>query len=221
MIYFYCGTDIDKLKDKSNELANSLLKKKPDASVFRLNSENMNNDVLAKYIGSQGLFSNKYIVILDRLFDKKTSNSDTRDFIVEKLKEISESQNIFIIVEGKLEKTISNKIEKFSEKVVKYDLDIEDKKEDSNVFALADAFSRKNKKDAWILYRKAIDRGEAPEALHGMIFWKIKTMILSGGNSLWSKDELIKTMDEMITLYHDSRRGAGELETLLESFILH
>jgi DNA polymerase III delta subunit len=215
MIYLYQGEDINKARVKANELLNSLQKKRPDASVFKINSENFDYSRLQEYIESQGLFSNKYIVFLDRLCEIK----DIKEILLEKLDEIKESENIFIILEGKLDKATLSKIEKKSEKTLKFEIEEEEKKE-YNAFALANAFGNKNKKDAWVLYRESIDRGEAPEALHGMIFWKVKSLILSGGNYAWKKEELLKCAEGLIMLYHEARRGNGELETRLEAFLL-
>lgn len=216
MIYFYYGTDIDKARTKSHELVESLQKKKPDASFFKLDSENFNTSQLQEYIGGMGLFSNKYIVFLDRLCEKK----EVKEEFVDKLKEIGESENIFIILEGKLDKATATKIEKKAEKFLNFTLEDESPKPVYNAFALADAFGKRNKKEAWFLYRKAIDAGEAPEALHGMIFWKVKSLILSGYASGWKEGELLKTAEDLIVLYHDARRGKHELETGLEAFLL-
>ena len=217
MIYFYYGTDIDKARTKSHELVESLQKKKPDASFFKLDSENFNTSQLQEYIGGMGLFSNKYIVFLDRLCEKK----EVKEEFIDRLKEIGESENIFIILEGKIDKATATKIEKKAEKFVNFALEEEVAKPVYNAFALADAFSRKDKKQAWFLYRKSIDAGEAPEALHGMIFWKVKTMILSGFASGWKEGELLKTAEDLVVLYHDARRGKHELETGLEAFLLN
>lgn len=216
MIYFYYGTDIDKSRTKSHELIESLRKKKPDASFFKMNTETWSESKLQEYIGSQGLFSNKYIVFLDRLCEKK----DVKDEFVGRLKEISESENIFIILEGKLDKATSGKIEKKAEKTVLADLSEKPAKAEYGAFALADAFGRRDKKSAWMLYRKAIDAGEAPEALHGMIFWKVKTMLLSGYTGEWKKEELLEVMEKLVDVYHESRRGKHELETGVEALIL-
>lgn len=215
MIYFYYGSDIEKARIKSLDLIESLRKKKPDASFFKIDSENFNPYLLEEYIGSQGLFSGKYIVFLDRLCEKK----ETKVSFLDLIKQISESENIFIVFEGKLDKTTSEKIEKKSEKSISFEFPDKKEKKEYNAFALAEAFGKRNKKETWILYRKAIDIGEAPEALHGMLFWKAKTMLLAGDYN-WKKEELIKVIDDLITIYHESRRGEGELETSLESFIL-
>ena len=219
MIYFYYGTDINKTIKKSHELIDSLRKKKPDAGFFKLDSEYFDSAMLEEYIGGQGLFSNKYIIFLDRLCEKK----EVKEEFVEKLKEIATSENIFIILEGKIDKATATKIEKKAEKIVKIDIAETEKAFDkggNNAFALADAIGKRSKKEAWMLYRKAIDEGEAPEALHGMVFWKIKSLILSGGNYVWKNDELLAVLDELITIYHEARRGKHELETGFEGFIL-
>lgn len=216
MIYFYYGTDIDKSRTKAHELMDSLLKKKPDASFFKMDVETFDVAKIQEYTQSQGLFASKYIVFLDRLCEKK----EVKEEFVDSLKEISESENIFIILEGRLDKANATKIEKKSEKFVNFTLEEETPKPAYNAFALADAVGGKNKKEAWFLYRKAIDKGEAPEALHGMIFWKIKTLILSGYPGDWKKEELVKTAEDLVVLYHDARRGKHELETGLEAWLL-
>lgn len=216
MIYFYHGADIRKGLEKSNKLISLLLKKKPDASLFKMNSENFDVSRLGEYIKGQGLFSNKYIVFLDRLCE----NKEVKEEFMNKLKEISESNNIFIVLEGKIDKVTATKIEKKSKESVVFDEKEKINKNDNNVFALANAFGKKNIKEAWMLYRKAIDAGEAPEALHGMIFWKVKSMILVGENHNWKNEELMKLLDDLITIYHEARRGKHELETGVEGFIL-
>jgi len=216
MIYFYYGTDIDKARRKAHELIDSLQKKKPDASFFKIDSENYSDERVREYVESQGLFSNKYIVFLDRLCEKK----DIKESFIDILKDISESENIFIILEGKLDKATATKIEKKSEKFLNFTLEDVPEKPVYNAFVLADAFARKDRKNAWMLYRKAIDEGEASEALHGMIFWKVKTLILSGYGGDWKKEELIKVMNELVVLYHDARRGKHELETGMEAWLL-
>ena len=215
MIYFYYGTDIDKARRKSSELIESLRKKKADAGFFKIDTENFNINLIKEYIGGQGLFSAKYIILLDKVCEKK----ENKELFLDLIKEIAKSDNIFIILENKLDKVTAVKIEKNSEKFIKFDLSEKKEKVEYNAFALADAFARKDKKESWLLYRKAIESGEAVEALHGMLFWKIKTIILNP-NSNWKKEELIKSLDELITIYHESRRGNGELETKLESFLL-
>ena len=224
MIYFYHGTDTDKARLKSHELADSLRKKKPDASFFSMNVENFDIVTLEEYIGGQGLFSNKYIILLDRLCEKK----EIKEQFVDKLKEIRESANIFIISEGKIDKLTATKIEKKAEKTVVFDLsdkqemEIKMKKEEGmNIFEIANALGNKDKKSLWIIYRQLIEEGKVPEEIHGVLFWKAKTILLSGGSHVWKEKELYDLLDSLITVYHEARRGVHELETGLESLLVN
>src|SRR3989344_7042082 len=117
MIYFFYGEDIDRARTKSHELVQSLLKKKQHASFFKIDVENCNEAIIEEYIESQGLFENKYIILLDRISEDK----NTKAVFISKIKEIAESQNIFIVLEGKLDKATITKIEKNSEKYLKFD----------------------------------------------------------------------------------------------------
>ena len=140
MIYFYHGTDMDKSREKAHALADSLLQKKPDASLFKMNSENFDIPKLQEYMGSQGLFSSKYIVFLDRLCE----NKEIKDDFLDKLKEIKESENIFIILEGKIDKATSTKIEKRAEKTVKFDLSEKTEKKDNGINHRSKGYKRHN-----------------------------------------------------------------------------
>ena len=89
-----------------------------------------------------------------------------------------------------------------------------------NVFGIADAFSNRNKIEAWILYREAVSQGIPPEEISGIIFWKIKTMILSG-SKFFSLDELKNNSSELVSLYHNAHRGESDFVIGLEQFILN
>jgi DNA polymerase III delta subunit len=216
MIYFLHGNDTEKGRTKAHELIGSLQKKKPDASFFKMDAETFDETKLQEYAGGQGLFESKYIIFLDRLCEEKK----IKDSFLSYIKEIAESTNIFIVLEGKLDKVSSGKIEKKAEKTQEFVLAEKPEKEKFNVFALAEALGKKDRKNLWILYRQAIDRGEAPEALHGMLFWKVKTMMMNSYGSTYSKEELENLLERIVAVNHDARRGLHEMETGMEALIL-
>ena len=88
-----------------------------------------------------------------------------------------------------------------------------------NTFSIADAFAKGNKIEAWTLYRRAIELGVEPEAISGMLFWKIKTMILNG-NKVFSIKELQNQSKNIVSLYHNSHKGNCDFVVGLEQFIL-
>ena len=64
MFYFLHGEDKDKARKKAHELIDGLVKKRPNASFFKVDSENFSLGKLEEMIGGQGLFESKQIVFL-------------------------------------------------------------------------------------------------------------------------------------------------------------
>lgn len=238
MIYFFYGTDKDKARKKARELADVLLKKKPDASFFQMDDENFSLAKLEEFIGGQGLFENKYIVFLNSVLQ----NKEAREVVLEKLREAAESPNIFIFLEGKMDKATMSKIEKKVEKTQEFKaVEIESTvKEKFNIFSLADIFGRRDKKNLWVLYQQAIFQNAAPEEVSGILFWQLKSMIVASksksakeaglnpyvfqkSKSLaqnYSGEEMEKLSSALVSVYHDSRRGIHDFDIALERFIL-
>jgi hypothetical protein len=50
------------------------------------------------------------------------------------------------------------------------------KKESVDMFAFTSWYEKKKKREAWIALIEAIEKGAAPEALHGLLFWKVKDL---------------------------------------------
>src|SRR3989344_3580732 len=108
MLYLLHGQNFKKSREKLHSMTDSLLKKKPDASFFKLDSSNFSESQLDEFIGGQGLFEQKYIVQVDGLL----IDTKSQDFIKDRIKEISESDNIFIFIENELSKPVLNKLKR-------------------------------------------------------------------------------------------------------------
>lgn len=238
MIYLLYGTDTIKSRRKLHTLLDSLFVKKPDASFMRVDGENFDEGRIDEFVGGQGLFENKYIIVFDNLFTDK----ETKDAILKKIKEISQSQNIFIFLEEKLNKTELNRFEKYAEKIQKIDVDqnLSASGRKFDIFSLTDAFGRRDRKGLWVLYQKAKLNNVSDEEVHGILFWQVKSMILSlsakdakesglnpfvfrkslGFLKNYSESELKRILSTLVSLYHDTRRGIHEMDTALERFIL-
>ena len=238
MIYLFYGNDIDKVRQKANGVVESLLKKRPDASLFRLNSDTWQEAAFDEYVGGQGLFVQKYIVVLDRLFEKK----EIKEYVVDRLKALKTSDNIFIVLEGDLDKATLGKFEKTAEKVQNFgeEKSPTNKKVAFNMFAITDALGARNQKRLWLLYQQALRNNVVSEELHGILFWQIKSILLA----LTSKDakeaglnpfvytkaknyaknftltELKKISSQLVVIYHQAHRGEVDFDSALEKFFL-
>jgi DNA polymerase III delta subunit len=214
MLYVYHGTDIAKSLEKARVLANSLRAKRPDATYIEVEKDSWSPSIVEENIGRQGLFSNKYIIFLNRV----TENSEAKESLSDLIQVMHESTNIFILLEEKLNAELKKTVEKYAEKVV----DTEKKefgtkgnfggKEEFNIFALANALESRNSLKAWTIYRQAIDAGQEIEAIIGMLFWKVKSMITATNTSNYSDKELHTLLTDMIKIYHDGHRGLVDAE---------
>jgi DNA polymerase III delta subunit len=241
MIYLFYGQDIEQARRKGNGVVESLLKKRPDASLFRLDSDSWQEAAFDEYVGGQGLFVQKYIVILDQLFEKK----EIKEYVVERLKLLKASDNIFIVLENSLDKATLAKFEKNAEKVQAFGEGKEGlakgkKPADFNMFAITDALGARNQKRLWTIYQKALRHGVVSEELHGILFWQVKSMLLaaeskdvveSGLNPfVYSKaknyaknftlPELKNISSQLVTMYHQAHRGEVDFDIALEKFFL-
>lgn len=241
MFYFLHGEGGDKARKKAHEMIESLIKKRPNASFFKIDSGNFNFDRLEEMIGGQGLFENKQIVFFDNVLEDK----EMKGAILEKIKEIGESPNAFIFLERKVDKATIEKIEKRAEKVQEFKFagnegKIKESKEKFNTFSLADVFGRRDKKNLWVLYQEALSQGVAPEEINGVLFWQLKSMIVANKSKSanesglkphvfqksksfarnYTEEEMKKMSSALVSVYHDSRRGIHDFEISLEMFIL-
>jgi len=117
-----------------------------------------------------------------------------------------ESPHTFIFEEEKLLKAETDALTKAGAK-------IEIVKAEKKAFAfdqygVATALGNKDKKGLWLGLMKSFRAGEKAEAVAGLMAWKARQM----------RDA--KLSRELVSLYHDSHRGAGDLELLLERFAL-
>jgi hypothetical protein len=85
----------------------------------------------------------------------------------------------------------------------------------------------KDRKGAWVNYQKSLRAGNAPEAIHGALFWQVKTVLLAKKEGGWNKfaknyseEELDKILAALVKMYHDIRTDGGDLEISLEKFLL-
>src|SRR3990167_8333998 len=96
MIYFLHGTDNHKARAKLHELLELAEKKRPNSELFKITAENWNEAQFDELLVSQGLFESKYTVVLDNLFEKK----DYKTYIMDRLKNMQDSEQIFLMLEG-------------------------------------------------------------------------------------------------------------------------
>jgi len=237
MIYLLYGNDTKRARLKLSTLIKTLEAKKPDATLIRVEDDTFREDRLKEYIGAQGLFESRLIVVFDGVF----KNKDAGDGILSSLKELSQSENICIFLEEVLDKKALILFKKYTEKIQIFLLETRAQRKDAfNIFSLTDALGERNKKKLWVLYQKGILNDVPPEEIQRILFWGVKSMHIAcsaqkgdmgGLNPFvfrkmtrfarnYSTAELNMLSSTLSALYHDARGGICPLDIALERFIL-
>ena len=245
MIYFYYGTDVESARKKAKVTIDSLLAKKPDATLVKIGEEDLEEGRIIELVLGQALFSEKYIVHFSKTFE----NKENKELILKNLKEIAKSENIFIFTEGKMDKAALIKIEKNAEKVeefVKPEKTLTKKEkiyasgEKVDFFEFTDALGRRDKKGLWVLYQDALAEQVPSEEIHGMFFWETKSLLLAKKYTTadeagmkpypfqkareharnYKDGELETILENLVAMYHEAHRGNIDFPVALEKFIL-
>ena len=235
MLYFLYGTDTHSSRAKLHALLETLAKKRPDAEVFKMNQDSWSEAVFQELLIAQGLFDQKYIVVLDGL----CSNKDSVDIISSASGDMQQSVHIFIVIDTKVDKKTSEVLALCAEKTQEFTLP-EKKKEFFNTFALGDALGARDKKQLWVLYLSALEQGISAEEICGVLFWQIKNIYIAHQTKNVSESKLSPFVDKkarsfaknftpyelntlsnmLVDATHKVRQGEGEIELLLEKTIL-
>ncbi|MDE1941293.1 MAG: hypothetical protein KGI66_04195 [Patescibacteria group bacterium] len=237
MLYVFHGTDLQASMKKAHALVDSLRAKRPDAAYERMSADDWSASALEGDLGGQGLFSNKYIIFLDRLAE----NEEAKEALPDLIPAMKGSANILIVLEGKLSAELKKAVDKHAEKAVVSDLAVQKlKKPEFNIFALADAVGSRDPVKSWMIYRQAVDAGHGSEAIIGTLFWQLKSMALAANaksaseaglspfvfskskknSGNFSKEELGRLLSDLIVMYHEGHRGTVDLELAAERWLL-
>lgn len=225
MIFLFHGDDTAKARNVAQKNIEAAKKKHVDAEFFKLNTDNFSESKLDELIASQGLFYSGSVVFCDNLFEDK----EIGEIVLKKLKEISESPNLFIFLEKKLLKKEGETFKKYAKKIEFYEKPAKKlnkkealalKGEKIDFFEFANALGDRNKKILWTLYQDALAEKVPSEEVHGIFFWKIKTLLSTNYTRKYSADELKKMSRNLFNVYHQAHRGELDFAVALERFIL-
>ena len=215
MLYLFYGDDA------KNKIINyeRFIKAIPKSTeIFPISRNNFDNMQIESLYSGATLFFTKSAVIFSDILEYE----ETRSFILEKLSQMGESDNDFIFLEGKLNKPILEAFKKV--KAERLQIKIFElpkaKKEKFDNFLVANAFSQKDKLNLWIYFRQAMDLGVGMEELIGVLFWKIKDMLVKKNFGKFKESELKNYAARLSYLLPEARREGDDAESAFEQFLL-
>ncbi len=206
MLHVFLGTD----RKTARAALNKLVGKTP---AVRISDANALDDLRSALSTSASMFGESRTVILDGI----CANAEMRELLLGALPALAESAEQFFIIEERPVADIKKKLQKYAETIETFDA--AKQKEYPTVFKLADYMQKGDKKNMWVAYQRELASGNAPEAIHGVLFWGAKQLLLvaKAVKEIERGRKLVATLAE---LPHESRRRGEELEYALERFIL-
>lgn len=241
MIYLIHGNDTEKARKRFRDILNGFVKKNPNSSVSKVDADSFDVRVFNELSQSRGLFSEKNLIVCDNIL----KNKEAEEFLNENLKNLADSENIFLILEEK-----EGEIKKFAKNCEEFPAQggpASDWKKEYNVFAITDVFGESNRKKLWVEYHKALRAGmEADFDVFWKLIWQLKMMFVAVDDSAgagraieklkikpytlskarayarnFQKEDLKRMFGDLVRIYHDNRRGIGDYELSVERFILN
>ena len=208
MLHVFLGTDRKKALDALRAEVD-----KRHLPTLRLTDTSSATDLRAVLAGG-GMFAQKRLVTLDRLSD----NEELWPLVVDALPHLAESSDEFFIYEQKLLAAEKRFLDKHAANTRTFDLP-KSSKDRPSVFSLVNHMRAGDKKKLWVGYQQELAQGNAPEAIHGVLFWGVKQMLLAA-RSPKDGEKAKKLIIQLTELPHESRRRGEELEYALERFML-
>lgn len=223
MLYVAVGTREDARMYASTLLGSSYLMITPqDLDYTTLDSE------LAG-----GLFGDGQSILLDGCY----VHTEHHDALFERLSRIKDSSSRVVILEEKLLAKEKKELEPYAAEIRMF-AKKEKKQANPVLFAVTDAYLTQDKKALWIAYQQALRAGFAAEEIHGTLWWQIKNLALvveekenpglhpfvfsklQKVSKKFTAADVLADGKSLIAILHAARTSQGNLEELLEGWVL-
>jgi DNA polymerase III delta subunit len=232
MLHLYYGNDTTSVRERAFAAVDKLAEK-DNARITRLESNEFAPGMLANLLGAASLWGEREIYVLD------TPSEDSAFYaeVASHSAEMGESANQFVIMEGVMLAPERKKFEKYA-------TTLEESKREAterfDVFRMAEALSKRDKKSLWVLLQEAKQAGLSAEEIVGTLWWQLKSLRLAALTksadeagmksypydkakrvlSLFKPGELELTSANLLRVYHDGHGGVRDIDEGLEEWVL-
>lgn len=205
--------------------------KRPDAQLITLEADTPALvEILKEQCSSMGLFDSKSIINGSGVCD----NPEARDYILTHAQLLHESDNAFVFYEPTLSKKDIDICSKAGAVVHQHEAT---QTQNRNIFYLADLLLSKQIAQLWNAFHTELHTGVSAEEIAGILVFQARALHLArthtqqasglkpfvyrkASTSPWLANQAVHLHYQLITAYHQSRRGGIDLGTRLEQIIL-
>lgn len=232
MYVVFFGSDRGGVRDAATKYIDE--KMPANASLTTVDDGDYQLGQVSDSLGASSLFGGEEWF----LFDTPSNQEDFKSDVEDSLKEMSESNNTFVVLEGPLLVSFKKKLSKYTTEIFEYKA----KKEDRfNSFSLAEAVAKKDKRKLWVLLQEAKINNVREEEIIGMMWWQLKAMRLASVTKTaaeakmkefpynkakkalnnFKEEEIEKISQSLLELYHEGHRGLKDMDNSLEQWVLN
>lgn len=215
MLYLFAGDDA---KNKILNYEKFIQEIPKGTEVFQISRNNFDSMQIESFYSGASLFFASCMVVFQGILERE----ENRDFVLSKLNLMGESGNSFVFLEGKLNKPVLDLFKKVEPKKIKINIFElpKEKKEKYDNFLVANAFANKDKLNTWICFRQAMDLGVGMEEIIGVLFWKVKDLLLKRNFTKFSEEQLKNFAAKISYLLPEARKNGLDAEAAFEQFLL-
>lgn len=228
MLYVFFGTDRTAIRNEALAVTAEL-----GISPTVIEDSLYTAGAVTGAIGTTSLFGGTECFLLDT----PSADEAFEEEVKGALAEMADSPNTFIIMEGQLLADAKKKYTKFAQVVKEFTAE---KEERFNVFQIAEALAKKDKRQMWVLLQQARMLGIRDEETIGILWWQLKALRLAkvtrsaeeagmkdypykrASQSLRNfKDGEVEALSRsLLELYHDGHQGKRDMDVALEEWVL-
>ncbi len=235
MLIVYFGNDGVKMR----RAATTLVGEYQEQHFLRndLDGNNWEVGAIPLAIGNTSLFAEKQLYLLDSTAMNKTEGQDFLKEVETNLDGMHTSDNIFLWLTSNLSAASKKSLASLSITTTEFKK-TENKQPD--VFAIARALARKDKKNLWLCFCATKDQGVAAEETIGILWWQLKTLQLAAhtktAEEAGMKDysyrqakqalvnfkagEIAELAAGLLAVYHEGHSGKKDIDLALEQWLL-
>lgn len=235
MLKIFYGPDTFASRAKLGKVLDLL--SRDEVTIVRFDEYSADAARILELAYAQDLFGGNTVVVLDSVLEHEKEEGP----LLESLSELQKSPTIFLLLAGDVLAKTKKLFQSSGGEVVQSLQKEEKKKEEFSIFALADAFARRDKKSAWVLFTRARMKELGPQEICGTLMWQMRMILLAetcasaaeaGVSDFpfrkaksfakhFPRAETERMLETLIGLYHfDPKVNRTDLSVALERLIL-